>query len=179
MLRTDKPIYKILLGVNAVLILVGLALSVFNIYNVTDNATRLLMNIFFVIAILFAVVYTIFGYRKNAARFFRLYGGALAAALIVTIINICKNTDEILLPLFCSLTLTIVIAIVFGENFGKTKSFVYCGILIALALISLGVTLTKHDIYSVIATVILLDLTCLLGSMTYAKYLDKAERGTT
>ena len=179
MLRTDKPIYKVILVFNLLLIAIAVVLSVISLNSVGATATRILSTVTKLIALLFAGFYIVSGYVKDAAKYYKLYGFlymlSILIGLIAKINNGASTTDVI-----CNVLLFAgSFALVFVKDLGKTKSLAICAILVIIQI-----PFVISDIIDGDPTIVLInafmciDLACLFGIMTYAKYLDKAERGT-
>ena len=180
MLRTDKPIYKVILVFNLLLITIAVVLSVITLSSDGATVTRILSAITKLAALLFAGFYIILGYRKNAAKYYKIYGFLYMLSAFLSIITCIINPPLAVVNIICY-TLIIIgaLALVFVKDLGKTKALTISGIIVLLqivcaifAYIEGDPTIVKINIF------MLLDLACLFGIMTYAKYLDKAERGT-
>ncbi|MBQ0026352.1 MAG: hypothetical protein KBS79_03165 [Lachnospiraceae bacterium] len=177
MLRTDKPIYKVILILNLLFIAAGIVFSVSGIANAEMNTTRIISHIMAIACLAFAGFYIISGYRKNAAKYYKVYGALLAVIFLISILSSSVNLRGPIGIMAASLSLVIVLVLLLSENLGKTKSFVLCGLLVIINIIDF-ILLQDMSANVVITKSIKTDLTCLYGIMTYAKYLDKAERGT-
>ena len=85
------------------------------------------------------------------------------------------------LAIVCNIvSLVIVLVLLLVKNLGKTKSLVLCGILFVVNVVMLLNTIISGDYLAITIMnhIVNLDLACLYGTLTYAKYLDKTERGT-
>lgn len=177
MLRTDKPIYKVILILNLLFIAAGVVFSVIGIANADMNATRIISHITAIASLVFAAFYILSGYRKNAAKYYKVYGALLAIVFLISILSASVNSRGSIGTMVASLSLVLVLVLLLSENLGKAKSLILCGLLVIInvVLLAIGQNATAT---TVIAKLVKIDLVCLYGIMTYAKYLDKAERGT-
>ena len=155
----------------------GVVFSVIGIVNADMNATRIISHIAAIVSLVFAAFYILSGYRKNAAKYYKVYGALLAIIFLISILTASVNSRGSIGIMAASLSLVFVLVLLLSENLGKAKSFILCGLLVifnvVLLIIGQNVTAT-----TVIAKLVKIDLACLYGIMTFAKYLDKTERGT-
>ena len=179
MLRTDKPIYKAILVFNLLLIAAAVALGIINLSGDGATLTRTLAIIARLLALLFAGFYIISGYVKDSAKYYKLFGIFYMFSMIIEMIACLTNTAFTMDIISIVLDIVCIFALVFVKDLGKTKSFVICGILVILQIICTILVYLEGDPTIVkIDTFMGIDLACLFGIMTYAKYLDKDERGT-
>ena len=179
MLRTDKPIYKVILILNLLFIAAGVVFSIIGIANPDANATRIISSIMAIACLVFAGFYILNGYTKDAAKYYKVFGALLAVKYLTGILSGTTNRSTPFGIMVISLSLVIVLVLLLSENLGKTKSLVLCGLLVIIGVVDIVVHI-KMDMstYALIAKLVKIDLACLYGIMTYAKYLDKTERGT-
>ena len=183
MLRTDKPIYKVILVLNLLFIAAGIVFSVIGITNAEMNITRIISHIAAITCLVFAAFYILNGYTKNAAKYYKVYGALLASIFLISVLSGSVNSRSSIGIMAASLSLVIVLVLLLSENLGKSKSFVLCGLLVIINIVFPIYVITPmmargSSDYSLITPLVKIDLVCLYGIMTYAKYLDKAERGT-
>ena len=181
MLRTDKPIYKVILVLNLLFIAVGLVFCVMDICVSADKVCRVVASVLKIVALVFATYYIFKGYEKDAAKYYKSFGICFILAQIASLIGTILD-DAKMLAIMPAIVLICLLVLVFVKNLGKMVSLILCGILVVLNIISI----CSLEIWSAEAAFIALYgtmfsrlvLACLYGIMTYAKYLDKAERGT-
>ena len=180
MLRTDKPIYKVILILNLLFIVAGIVLSVIGIAGPAANAFKIISRIVAIACLVFAGFYILGGYTKNAAKYYKVYGVLLAIKYFAGILSGSTKSRTPFGTAVITLSLVIVLVLLLSENLGKTKSLVLCGLLVILRAVILLPPIIKGiiSINFIITNLVNIDLACLYGIMTYAKYLDKAERGT-
>ena len=179
MLRTDKPIYKVILVFNLLLITIAVVLSVITLSGDGATVTRILSAITKLVALVFAGFYIILGYRKNAAKYYKIFGFLYMISIVFAIIACISNTPAVVDIICYSLSVIGALVLIFVKDFGKAKALATCGVLVLLQIVSAIFSYIEGDPTIVkINVFMLLDLACLFGIMTYAKYLDKDERGT-
>ena len=184
MLRTDKPIYKVILVLNLLLIVVGATVSLMDING--TNTLGLVYTVLDVLALLFALFYILYGYTKNAAGYYKTFGYLyLASRLICAFktfsgpINITANNSKLFNSVSICIIIALLLVLVFAKNLGKKKSLILCGVIVAFEAILFIIIYNEIGAFNLGAKLKLadLDLACLYGILTYAKYLDKTERG--
>lgn len=132
-------------------------------------------------AVVFAFMYLIVGCKKEGSSFFKIFMWLLvfkeAAALINMAIYEQDPPIALILILVCY-TATAILAV--SMNLGKTRSFVFVGILIVVSAICLIYTLIGNELYNGISiyNATRLVLAIISGVFIYAKYEDKASRGS-
>ena len=180
MLRTDKTIYKVILILNLLFIVAGIVLCVIGIASPDASATRIIMRIAAIVCLIFAAFYILNGYTKNAAKYYKVYGALLAIKHLTGILSGSIESGTPFGIMILSLSLVIVLVLLLSENLGKTKSFILCGLNVILGVGLLLYSVIKGNIPTILimSNIVNIDLACLFGIMTFAKYLDKAERGT-
>ena len=177
MLRTDKPIYKVILILNLLFIVAGIVFSIIGFTNANMNTTRIISNIADIACLVFAAFYIFGGYTKSAAKYYKMFGVFLAVRFFISVLSGSVNSKPTLSIMVATFSLVLILVLLLSENLGKTKSFVLCGLLVIIQLVLLIVGKDK-SVGFIISNLVRQDLACLYGIMTYAKYLDKAERGT-
>ena len=135
-----------------------------------------------ILAVLIAYAYLISGYTKGIANNYRTC--MILSAINATAVAIISTTESIkVLPLAsCIIAIFLLLALAFIKNMGKIVSYIICGLLLFIrgnGLVSVLLT-SKLGIndpqISMIVSQICLALT--ITVITYAKYKDKASRGT-
>ena len=180
MLRTDKPIYKVILVLNLLFIVAGVAICAIGMASPDANLTRILFRVSAIACLVFAGFYIINGYTKDAAKYYKVYGALYAVKHLMGILSGSAKSGTTFGIMVLALSLVITLVLLLSENLGKTKSFVLCGLLVILGVVLLVHSLSQGNIPTILimSNIVNVDLAYLYGIMTYAKYLDKAERGT-
>ena len=177
MLRTDKPIYKVILVFNLLLITAAVVLSIISICSEGATATRILSSAIRLLALLFAGFYIISGYSKNASAYYKIFGIIYALGKVIGIISSINHMPTVP-EIICDILIIIgILVLTFVKNLGKTASFIICAVLVLLQITLLIIAyVLGNPLIVKINMYICIDLACLFGIMTYAKYLDKVER---
>ena len=179
MLRTDKPIYKVILVLNVLLIGACLYALISGMISTPMSKTIFKVSLILKIAsLVFALIYMLYGYRKNANLY---YKGLLATITLLQLINlICLIYlgKDIVFVTISAIMFGILLVLTIGNDLGKTKSLVLTSILFILQTYEVFVVYSKTITAESISYLTSLEIICLAGIMTYAKYLDKTERGT-
>ncbi len=180
MLRTDKPIYKAILVLNLILIAAGIVICLFGIFSSEANVVRVLYRLLIIAALIFAAFYIFKGYTKNAAKYFKIFGLLYIYVHLLAIISGTTNGIHADTTVICAVALAVIIFLALSENLGKQKSLICCGLLFAIKIFAVVYTFVMDSapIASLLTRFVDLDLAGLYGILTYAKYLDKTERGT-
>ncbi len=140
-------------------------------------------------AVLNAFVYLIDGCKKDAARFFRDYVISLTVAELYSMVLMAKgnvvNVAEIL-PAMVSFGLLCILSV--AENFGRRNTNILAGIILVCKIISaISVFLqnpglrrggTELGTVCLIRSLTSVALVLIMCFMIYAKYEDKASRGS-
>ena len=110
MLRTDKTIYKVILVLNLLFIVAGVAICAIGMASPDANLTRILFRVSAIACLVFAGFYIVSGYRKNAAKYYKVYGAIYAVEHLIGILSgIAKSGTPFGIAV---LTLTLVITLV-------------------------------------------------------------------
>ena len=175
MFKTDKTIYKVILGICTVCIILGLYFNAKILFSPHALLVQKLYTVFAFMGLVYAIFYVYYGYKKEAAPFYRnfdlflLLHQTVSLTIAFTINPSFSNSFVLATEFVLILSLNII------EDYGKNPTFITCAILIVINLVSLfttdGSQLAFYAVY------IKLILSCLHGILAYAKYLDKQERG--
>ena len=179
MLRTDKPIYKVILVLNIALIGACLYALIHGMITTPLSSTISYISLILkIVSLVFALVYMLYGYRKNVNLY---YKGLLATITLLQFINVACLVylgKGSIATVISAVMFGLLLVLTIGNDLGKTKSLVLTSLLFILqayiAYRSYFVGRSAESITSLTS----LEIICLAGIMTYAKYLDKAERGT-
>ena len=180
MLKTDKPAYKAILILNLLLLVAGLVLCVFGIASPDANLYSKITRYTAIVVLIFGDFYILRGHGKDSAKYYKLFGAFYALYIITAIVSISTNATKPMIVAYENASLVIVLVLVLSENIGKLKSFILCGLLVLINIAVLVTNLITGKYIGIVLSMMFIDivLACLYGIMTYAKYLDKAERGT-
>lgn len=146
------------------------------------------------VAIIFAILYYIFGFKKNAALFYQLfmlfYAFTYLAEMLVSALDYNNLGVESIVPATVVFSMimygnTLILAI--GKDLGKKVSYALCGINIlfyALPIVGTFVPdivtfsndMVKQSSITLYGIWLVMAINALV--MTIGKYADKAERGS-
>lgn len=178
MIRTDKPIYKVILILNIIFIAIGIITSIIGFKSATSN--EVIIKVINLLAWVFALIYILHGYRKNAAVYYKVFGwGYLITHLAFLASLVTAKDSPVIFYFTCGISIIILLTLLLKLNLGKKISLILCAILVLMKVIILICMWISTKDFSALSTRLIdLDFACLLGILTYAKYLDKDERGT-
>lgn len=157
----------------------GLLLSIHNIEHTNNTIYEKLTCITLILSLLSAIVYCIYGYKKNAASYFKAFITFFALSrlpLIYTRVKMGGRVDRILLE---AVVFAMLCILSIAKDLGKSKS-----ILIAINnfLLTSHVTvtniITNNKLNYLYGSIISTILSLILILMILAKYYDKQERGS-
>ena len=188
-MTNKRPINPIAVAINLIAIVFCMVGSIFTLAAQDANGFMKLTAVFGLIALISALVYVFLGYKKSAADFFK---GFMYIYMLSTFTNILNTAMAELTDfqsasgiVFSSAIFGLLLILAIGRDMGKVKSFILCGIVIAISLAVLlgslgtmplsGSLLNRLFAWRALTDVILAATT---GLMVYAKYADKTARGT-
>ena len=177
MLRTNKPIYKVILIICLLSIIISTYFSCYSIANSKGDLIAQIAHLFNIFALLFAAFYILSGYRKNSAKYYKDFGIFLALSQTAFICKMAENGLYTNLVIN-AIKLIVILVLVLSENLGKTKSLVLSSVLVVSNIINVLGLPANSDIAHYYGIVTAIIIYFLYFVMTYAKYLDKASRGT-
>ena len=138
-----------------------------------------------ILAIVSSFIYLVFGYKKNAAIYYKITMGALTLAQSLNVMDIMSTT---IVPLYNSLlivsSLIIMVVLATAKDFGEKNSSLLVLLLVALRIASVGIAayylprMASEKFTVLINAVTNLIFAGTVGIMVMAKYDDKAERGS-
>ncbi len=134
--------------------------------------------VFYVLAILSAVFYCLYGYKKSAAKFFFLTTVfMLLTEFTAVIVNV--SYTEVLPAVFGVVACCCLSVLSFSKDLGKTKSFAFSWIVACVYLLNtINFVINWGTAYLVTIAFNNLSIAVIFLLMVYAKYQDKAARGT-
>lgn len=127
-----------------------------------------------IIALIAALFYFLFGYKKKAAVFYKAFVHSFALSCFIA--TLVSNNIGIFYAAVAVANFGVICLLAFGKDLGRKQSFILAGIKLALDLLNTIVyAISSHLSVMMCGTVL---LSVLLGITVYAKYTDKAARGT-
>lgn len=170
--------------VNIVLIIGVLVLGIMRISNPIFSSTFDKVNIVVdFVALAFGFAYLITGYKKDSAIFYKgfmiLFVLSSLFSCITDIIAQTIKGSSYITSIFLTFVFFGVIVLAFIQDLGSNVSFVIVGIIIAIDLFLLIYTLiAMGDINYIAFSASNFVTACTAATMIFAKYIDKAKRGT-
>lgn len=170
--------------VNIVLILGVLALGIIRISNPVFSSTFEKVNIAVAfVALAFGFAYLLRGYKKESAIFYKgfmiLFVLSSLFSCITDIIAQTIKGSSYLTSIFLTFVFFGVLVLAFIQDLGSNVSFVIVGVIIAIDLFLLIYTLiAMNDINYFAFSAGNFVTACTAATMIFAKYIDKAKRGT-
>ena len=169
--RTNR-LFKIL---GLILLAAAGCLTLVNIMKSINDPTSLITQILCLFSLIFAASYIAGGYSKDNARFYKNFGIVLLASHAM-IVPLCCLRDTTPIFIISLILLAVLFILVLSENLGKTVSLTLCAVLVLCEVISLFVT--NDGIIPIFGMITKLVTYFMYGVFTYAKYVDKAARGS-
>ena len=133
-----------------------------------------LLDITTILALVAALIYCLLGYRKNASLFFKIF---LYLFMIHIFVDAIDVNAPYLVQCICVIQFGLICALSLSINLGKTRSYIYTLSLIICVIAKIIVFLIGLSELSS-GSISELILMMIMGIMVYAKYQDKAARGT-
>lgn len=170
---TDKTLKRIGLFNCAILIIA----TIFVMSTITDNPS-LLEKIEIAICILtlmFSIFYSIDGYKKDSAKYYKIFLCLFILSVFITIIN-SDNIIKIVCSILCAICLCMLLL---GKDLGKKKSTIISCVILAFNTIKILVDIFATNKASIfINSFPHLVLAIALCGFVAGKYLDKQTRGS-
>ena len=177
MLKTDRPVYKVVLILSLILIVGGICICAINVFNQEDLAAQI-ASALSMVSLALAAYYIADGYTKDAAKYYKVFAGFFSVASLAVFVSAALRADSPVASLTSGVTFVLIATLFLGKNMGKFTSLLLCAFAALIRVAGLALTLAfSLDPMVIVRTAIPLLLTLLLWLMTYAKYLDKADRG--
>lgn len=132
-------------------------------------------------SLIFSIIYLALGYSKGFSDLYKTAVSLGALNALFATVSATNEANNYIAIMMCAISFGLYVLLAFAKDLGKTKSYIFCAIIIACRLagliantISYGSIVDEHSI--LIAGQFALALTIFIA--TIAKYIDKAERGT-
>ena len=175
MFNSNNQTNKLLKILSLLSLAVAGFLTIVNIINSFHDLQGLIAQILCLFSLFFAVHYILGGYSKDSAKYYKNLGIVLLASQAM-IVPICCSRDTTVVFILSLILLTALLILVLTENLGKTVSLTLCAVLVLCEIVSLFVT--DDGIIPVFGMITKLVTYFMYGVFTYAKYTDKAARGS-
>lgn len=164
--------------VNLVLIFSGINL-IKNLYSSNVDGLDKACSVFILISLAAAFVYICSGFKKSMAVYYK-------ASLILCSINgllsiVASNSSSSVLAFVCNvLCYLVLIVLITCENIGKRNSYILCAINVVLRIVAMFIVVKYFgsSTYQTRIALSQLALALMVAIATFAKYIDKDNRGT-
>ena len=169
-----------ILPISFITIIISLTKCLFCILNIKNDIFQLVLNIWFILAILFSLYYIFTGYRKSGAK---LYKYVLLFSAISEAGNAAKylSENEPYLALVNLAIIGLYLLLAFFPDLGEQNSYSLCSLALIIKLMFIVELIQPSiDLTSILlnrnTTMFLIAVITLI--CTWAKYTDKKNRGT-
>ena len=185
---SKKTVFTAILIFNLMFIVPGIAVTILMMVSSVTSTVLQVAGVITLIALLFALLYTLKGFSKKQAWAHKLF----LLFSILAVLSLCWGTapyHSVFYRVIAAIAALLLLALLLGKNLGFRKSIGLCAVLIAVyVVLLLRVILTDPNIgaagdpasnllmNSIVAA---LNLSVLTGTITFSKYVDKIERGRT
>lgn len=185
MLNTNKPIYKVLLILNLVLLAISVLMCFVYLAIPELDPTWYLQFILYILAIVAGFIYVIGRYKKNSAFYYKGFMFLFCLTLFAHVYIDIVTPKQFAIGDYISIALEIIICIIlstltFAKNIGEKATFsLACSLLGIVLLNSIWIIFTNIGesiiVFRAIVNIALSGITCLF---VLGKYMDKEERGS-
>jgi len=172
--------------ISVVFTILAAAAIIFRVYQLIDTDTIGVINqvicVVDIIAYLVAMIYCYLGHDKTLAKMFKLFCGVNLVYYIIALIskiNFRYNTTSWIISLVAmAVALCIMAIFLFVPNIGKTRSYILAELLIVCSVVEVFIGFCDINTTYAISMIGRTIMSIIFMIMVYAKYLDKAARGT-
>lgn len=171
-----------------VLIAAALVMSAFSIAKTGENVSELteLANALSIFTLAAGFIYLVYGYKKNAAVYYKIFMGLLVVSQGVFIAGLISGNETypVYISLIYAIAFVTAVILAVAKDFGKNMTFAVCIALVACRIAILVINLLTAETFDNAAFCTLSsDISNLLivGTailMITEKYIDKSERGS-
>ena len=181
--KTNKTISVITILLVVIAVVICVALLLFG----TKKVWNIIAWVFALIAMIPSFIYACNGYRKDVAVYYKAFMGLYSLNALISLISSIATTISVggiyssyLSAVSHFIVLVGCLILIFAKDFGKQKSMITAFCILAAQLFSFVRMLVKFcDVLNIVLgasmNLIVAIVICLF---VYAKYLDKAARGT-
>jgi len=136
-----------------------------------------------IIKYVFAIIYCVMGYKKNAAGIFKVYCFIMTLSQIIAIYSVSSGLSVEEVKVIASVTFFLDIiacgnwfVLTLAKDLGKKTTTWLCGINIICSVIIVFLNIT-YGWYFILAGIFFVIGSVIAGIMFYCKYADKEARG--
>ena len=171
---------KILQIVNFAFILIALGLRIYNLFSI-GSIYRLVADISGCLTLIAAIIYCVYGFKKDAAKFFKIYIWLYTIMSFIHIAIDLEGGTSYAVILLSALNFATAFVISVTEDLGREKTlslgainFASCAVAIIIAF----ATICNGSLEMIIVCIGQIIPAIIFNLMLLAKYVDKEERGT-
>jgi len=177
MLKTGKG--SIFVSILALICIVAaLGFSVYSVVSTEQTVAVQFATLLNIAALIYAAFYISAGHNKANASYFKSYGYVLAMSQIAIVAAGAAIGASYLSILLGALLLAAIVVLTVSKDLGKANSLLLCAVMIILTLLVTFSLYSTLGMQAVLSSLIKLLLVLLFTFMTFAKYQDKAARGS-
>ena len=137
-----------------------------------------------VAALLSALVYLMMGYKKNAAVFYKIFASVFALSQFVAVLSVAKYREDYTGISCYTVLFALLLMLALAEDLGKKKTFITCGVILAVGVLLLALTYfatpqaseTGTWFMELVLSFSVIVMSAVMWLMAVAKYLDKEAR---
>ena len=184
-MNSSSKIGKSISAITILLVVVAAVLAGIVLFSGEYSIMRFISKVISLIAMIPCFVYACKGYKKDVAVYYKAFMGLFALSALITLITdiidtVANSYPSYFSTVICAIVLIGYLILAFAKDFGKQKSMITAFCILGAQLISFVRMLVKFGgvtsiILSACLNLIVSIVACLF---VYAKYQDKAERGT-
>ena len=169
---------------NATLIVITLILQVYQMCSMSVRlSVHFINNISIVIALISGLIYAFYGYKKEAAKYYKAFMFLTLFAFVFSFISYLQRSYLIIPACLAFIRLIPLALLAFKKDFGKKNSVICAYMVFVLTIITVLVgPFVYVDVnYSLMLIALSLNnilLTAIIIIFVEAKYADKEARGT-
>ncbi len=189
MFKKENPLYQSVLLLDLLLALSGIITSVEMLINAQSPLLMRISTALVIIALSVSFYYVVRGFSKKQAWAYKTFATAFIIETAIQVLFVANTNDgnaTFMIPVIAyTLALCMLVFVVIGKDLGKKGSVGLCigtGIMSLVAIVYVIITNNGSEElinkFYILQSLSQFDMALMLGVLTYAKYLDKEERGT-
>lgn len=162
---------------NAVLIVIAIVLRLVSIGSVPTVVQ--IDSALCIIALIFGLFYSLSGYKKDSAKYYRAFMYLYLVSSIVSLLAPLLVTSNTFITVINAIIVILVLVLAFAKDIGVDNSTYFSLLILLLNLVKLFYSFTGVAEFSKMASNFAnLILACILCIFVSAKYKDKESRGS-
>ena len=180
-----KPVCKVLLALNLVLLAVAFVVGTLIFTKPNVFAVEYIQTVLYLIAVFSGFLYAFNRYKKNAAKYYKgfMLLFCLESLMIVIfdlILSKSLNATSSISGVLSTVACVNLCTLSFAKDLGKKNSLGFAFSVLGVTLVnSIRLLVLYSDHFTIVARAIIeIALACVVCLFVFEKYADKAERGT-